>query len=164
MSKKIMVTKSSMPPFEEYIEKIRPLWDSAWLTNMGNLHKQLEEAMKEYLAVSQLSLMVNGHMALELALAAMKFPQGSEVITTPFTFISTTHAIVRNGLKPVFCDIKMSDFTIDEEQIEELVTEKTAAIIPVHVYGNVCAVEKIQTIAEKYNLKVIYDACIRCKI
>lgn len=153
-----MVTKSSMPPFEEYIEKIRPLWDSAWLTNMGNLHKQLEEAMKEYLAVSQLSLMVNGHMALELALAAMKFPQGSEVITTPFTFISTTHAIVRNGLKPVFCDIKMSDFTIDEEQIEELVTEKTAAIVPVHVYGNVCAVEKIQTIAEKYNLKVIYDA------
>jgi dTDP-4-amino-4,6-dideoxygalactose transaminase len=88
----------------------------------------------------------------------MKFPRGSEVITTPFTFISTTHAIVRNGLQPVFCDIKLSDYTIDEDKIEELITEKTVAIVPVHVYGNVCAVEKIQQIAEKYNLKVIYDA------
>lgn len=156
--KKILVTQSSMPSYEEFVEMIKPLWETHWLTNMGILHKQLEKELKDYLAVSELSLMVNGHLALELAITAMKFPRGSEVITTPFTFISTTHAIVRNGLKPVFCDIKMSDYTIDEEKIEELITEKTVAIVPVHVYGNICAVEKIQKIAEKYNLKVIYDA------
>ncbi len=156
--KKILVTQSSMPPIEEYIEKIKDLWDSRWLTNMGELHGELESKLKEYLKVNELSLIVNGHMALELALAAMKFPMDGEVITTPFTFISTTHAIVRNNLKPVFCDIKMSDYTIDEEKIEELITDKTVAIVPVHVYGNICAVERIQEIAEKYNLKVIYDA------
>lgn len=143
---------------QEYIEEIQELWNTRWLTNMGKLHKKLELELKNYLGVNELSLMVNGHMALELTIAAMKFPPGSEVITTPFTFISTTHAIVRNGLNPVFCDIKMNDFTIDEEKIEELITDKTVAIIPVHVYGNICAVKKIQAIAEKYNLKVIYDA------
>lgn len=102
--------------------------------------------------------MVNGHMALELAIQAMNFPEGGEVITTPFTFISTTHAIIRNKLNPVFCDIKMDDYTIDEEKIESLITEKTVAIIPVHVYGNICNVEEINKIAYKYNLKVIYDA------
>lgn len=158
MNQKIMVTQSSMPPIEEYIEEIKELWETHWLTNMGNLHKKLEQELREYLKVNEISLMVNGHMSLELAIAAMKFPRGSEVITTPFTFISTTHAIVRNGLKPVFCDIKMTDYTIDEDKIEELITEKTVAIVPVHVYGNVCAVEKIQKLAEKYNLKVIYDA------
>lgn len=158
MLDKILVTQSSMPPMEEYVEKIKTLWDTHWLTNMGTLHKELEYKLKEYLEVKEISLMVNGHMALELAIAAMRFPRGGEVITTPFTFISTTHAIVRNGLKLVFCDIKMEDYTIDEEKIENLITEKTVAIIPVHVYGNICAVEKIQKIAEKYNLKVIYDA------
>ncbi len=158
MKKNIYVTKSSMPSWEEYTEMIKPLWDSHWLTNMGAFHEKLEKDLKEYLKVEGISLIVNGHMALELAISAMKFPRGSEVITTPFTFISTTHAIVRNGLKPVFCDIKMSDYTIDEEKIEELITEKTVAIVPVHVYGNICAIEKIQAIAEKYNLKVIYDA------
>lgn len=158
MSEKIFVTKSSMPPMEEYIEKIKVLWESHRITNMGDLHKELEKELCRYLGVNHISLMVNGHMSLELAIAAMKFPKGSEVITTPFTFISTTHAIVRNGLKPVFCDIKLTDYTIDENKIEELITEKTVAIIPVHVYGNVCAVEKIDKIAEKYNLKVIYDA------
>lgn len=156
--KQILVTQSSMPSMQEYIEEIQELWDTHWLTNMGKLHKKLETELKKYLGVNELSLMVNGHMALELTIAAMRFPPGSEVITTPFTFISTTHAIVRNGLKPVFCDIKMSDFTIDEEKIEELITDKTVAIIPVHVYGNICAVKQIQAIAEKYNLKVIYDA------
>ena len=102
--------------------------------------------------------MVNGHMALELAIQSFGFPKGAEVITTPFTFISTTHAIVRNGLQPVFCDVKLSDGTIDETKIEELITEKTVAILPVHVYGNVCNVEEIQRIADKYSLKVIYDA------
>lgn len=146
-----------MPPFEEYIEMIRPLWDSHWLTNMGSYHKELEQQLTEYLGVDHVSLMVNGHMALELAIQSMGFPEGAEVITTPYTFISTTHAILRNKLTPVFCDIK-EDFTIDESKIEELITEKTVAIIPVHVYGNICDVDKIQEIAFKYDLKVIYDA------
>ena len=155
---KILVTRSSMPDYEEYIEAIKPLWDSHWLTNMGTYHMELENKLKEYLGVLQISLMVNGHMALEMAIQAMGFPEGAEVITTPFTFISTTHAIIRNHLKPVFCDIKLCDGTIDEIKMEELITEKTVAIIPVHVYGNVCNVEEIQKIADKHNLKVIYDA------
>ena len=155
---KILVTRSSMPPYEEYIEAIKPLWESHWLTNMGQYHKQLEKELKEYLDAPELSLMVNGHMALEMAIQAFDFPEGSEVITTPFTFISTTHAIVRNHLQPVFCDVKISDGTIDESKIEDLITEKTVAIVPVHVYGNVCNIEGIQRIADKYNLRVIYDA------
>ncbi len=158
MNDRILVTQSSMPSYEEYIEAIKPLWDTHWLTNMGTYHKQLEAKLTDYLGVPGLSLMVNGHMALELAIQAFGFPEGSEVITTPFTFISTTHAIVRNHLKPVFCDVNWEDGTIDESKIEELVTEKTVAILPVHVYGNVCNVEEIQRIADKYNLKVIYDA------
>lgn len=154
----ILVTKSSMPSYEEYIEAIRPLWDSHWLTNMGTYHEQLEAELKKYLDVPEISLMVNGHMALELAIQAFEFPEGSQVITTPFTFISTTHAIVRNRLEPVFCDVKPTDGTLDETKIEELITEKTVAILPVHVYGHVCNVEGIQAIADKYNLKVIYDA------
>ena len=138
MSQRILVTQSSMPSYEEYIEAIKPLWDSHWITNMGTYHKELEKCLKEYLDVDDLSLMVNGHMSLELAIQMMGFNEGDEIITTPFTFISTTHAIVRNKLKPVFCDVKLSDGTIDENKIEELITEKTVAIIPVHVYGNVC--------------------------
>lgn len=158
MNKKILVTQSSMPSYEEYIEAIKPLWDTHWLTNMGVYHQQLEKELKEYLDVPELSLMVNGHMALEMAIQTFGFPEGSEVITTPFTFVSTTHAIVRNHLKPVFCDVKLSDGTIDENKIEDLITEHTVAIIPVHVYGNICNIEKIQEIADKYNLTVIYDA------
>ena len=122
-NEKILVTQSSMPPYEEYIETIKPLWDSHWLTNMGIYHRELEEKLKEYLNVPELSLMVNGHMSLELAIQAFDFPEGSEVITTPFTFVSTTHAIVRNRLKPVFCDVKMSDGTIDETKIEDLIKD-----------------------------------------
>jgi len=158
MQDKILVTQSSMPPYEEYIEAIRPLWETHWLTNMGKYHQELEERLKKYLGVPGLSLMVNGHMALELALQVFDLPEDAEVITTPFTFISTTNAIIRNHLKPVFCDIKLEDGTIDEGRIEELITENTAAIMPVHVYGNVCNVEKIQDIASKHHLKVIYDA------
>ena len=154
----IKVARSSMPPYEEYIEAIRPLWESHWLTNMGQYHRQLEQKLKEYLGVKELSLTVNGHMALELAIQAYDFPEGSEIITTPFTFISTTHAIVRNGLKPVFCDIKPDDGTMAESKIEDLITGNTVAILPVHVFGNICNVEGIQKIADKYNLKVIYDA------
>ena len=158
MDDKILVTCASMPPYEEYIEAIKPLWDSHWITNMGIYHQELEKQLKKYLDVPELSLMVNGHMALELAIQAFDFPEGAEVITTPFTFISTTHAIVRNRLQPVFCDVKVTDGTIDETKIEELITEKTVAIVPVHVYGNVCNIEEIQRIADKHGLKVIYDA------
>lgn len=158
MDEQILVTRSSMPPYEEYIEAIKPLWDTHWLTNMGVYHRELEEKLKAYLDVPELSLMVNGHMALEMTIQAFGFPEGSEVITTPFTFISTTHAIVRNRLKPVFCDVKEEDGTIDETKIEDLITERTVAILPVHVYGNVCNVEAIERIANKYDLRVIYDA------
>lgn len=158
MDDKILVTRPSMPTYEEYIEAIKPLWESHWITNMGTYHRQLEEELREYLDVPELSLTVNGHMALELAIQSFDFPEGAEVITTPFTFISTTHAIVRNHLKPVFCDVKETDGTIDETKIEELITENTVAILPVHVYGNVCNIEEIQRIADKYSLKVIYDA------
>ncbi len=156
--KKVFVTRSSMPSFEEYCEAIRPLWDSRFLTNMGTYHHQLEGELAEFLHAPMVSLTVNGHMALELAIQSFDFPEGSEVITSPFTFISTTHAIVRNRLQPVFCDVKESDGTIDETKIEELITPKTVAILPVHVYGHLCNVEAIQKVADKYGLKVIYDA------
>ncbi|MFQ9386204.1 MAG: DegT/DnrJ/EryC1/StrS family aminotransferase [Coprococcus phoceensis] len=154
--KKILVTRSSMPSIEEYIDEIQELWDSHWLTNMGEKHRQLEVELKKYLGVNRISLFINGHMALELAIQAMNL--SGEVITTPFTFASTTHAIVRNGLTPVFCDINPEDFTMDVNQLERLITDKTSAIIPVHVYGNVCNVEEIRRIAKRYGLKVIYDA------
>lgn len=157
-SSRIFVTRPSLPPYEEYIEMIRPLWESYLLTNMGKYHRELEEKLKEYLQVSELSLLVNGHMALELVIQAFDFPEGGEVITTPFTFVSTTHAIVRNRLKPVFCDVKPEDGTIDENKIEAMITEDTVAILPVHVYGHVCNVSQIQRIANQNNLKVIYDA------
>lgn len=145
-----------MPEFEEYIEEIRELWDTHWLTNMGTKHKNLESQLLYYLNVPNITLFTNGHLALECIIAALNLR--GEVITTPFTFASTTHAIVRNGLKPVFCDINPDDYTIDVEKIESLITEKTSAIIPVHVYGNVCDIEAIDRIAKKHNLKVIYDA------
>ena len=154
----IFVTRSSMPEYEEFIEAIKPLWESHWLTNMGKYHKELEAKLEKYLEVPQVSLMVNGHMALEMAIQAFGFQRGSEIITTPYTFISTTHAIVRNGLEPIFCDVKEEDGTIDESKIENLITEKTVAILPVHVYGNICNVKAIKEIADKYRLKVIYDA------
>lgn len=154
----ITVTRASLPPYEEFIEAIRPLWDSRRLTNMGSYHRELEMQLCRYLGVPYVSLMVNGHMSLEMVIQAFEFPKGSEVITTPFTFVSTTHAIIRSGLSPIFCDIKLSDYTIDEDQIEELITEKTVAILPVHVYGNVCNIERIEEIANKHGLKVIYDA------
>lgn len=156
MNKQILVTRSSMPSFEEYCEEIKELWDSHFLTNMGVKHKELEKNLKEYLKCDNINLFTNGHLALECALKV--FDLEGEVITTPFTFASTTHAIVRNGLKPVFCDINPIDYTIDVEKIESLITDKTCAIVPVHVYGNLCNVEKIEEIAKKYNLKVIYDA------
>lgn len=155
---KILVTRSSMPSIDEYVNEIKDIWESHHLTNMGPKHNQLHIELKKILKVPNIELFTNGHMALELCIQAFGFKEGGEVITTPFTFSSTTHAIVRNGLKPVFCDISKEDFTIDVSKIENLITNNTVAIIPVHVYGNICDVEKIDNIAKKYNLKVIYDA------
>lgn len=154
--KEILVTKALLPSYEEYCEAIRPLWDTHWITNMGEYHKELEHKLKVSLGGENLSLFCNGHMAIELTLQAMEL--NGEVITTPFTFVSTTHAIVRNGLTPVFCDINPRTFTIDVNKIEELITDRTCAILPVHVYGNICEIEQIEQLAKKYNLKVIYDA------
>ena len=167
---RILVTRSSMPTLEEYIDEIKDLWNTHWLTNMGVKYKNFQEQLLKYLNVPFVEMLSNGHMALELSLQALKLSNVScnslekncfkkmEVITTPFTFASTTHSIVRNGLSPVFCAIKEDDFTIDENLIENLITDATVAIMPVHVYGNICNVTKIQKIADKYGLKVIYDA------
>lgn len=154
---KINVIKSSLPDLDEYVDEIKDIWDSHWLTNMGIKHETLKEELKKYLKVDNIDLLTNGHMALELSIQALGLTTG-EVITSPFTFASTTHAIVRNGLTPVFCDIDPDTYCIDANKIEDLITDKTVAIMPIHVYGNICDVEKIDEIAKKHNLKVIYDA------
>lgn len=154
--KKINVTRSSMPSYEEYCEAIKPIFESKWLTNMGPIHNEFQEKVSAYLGVENVSLFTNGHLALCIAIRALNLT--GEVITTPFTFASTTHAIVDCGLTPVFCDVNPDTYTIDVDKIESLITEKTSAIMPVHVYGNACDVDKIDAIAKKHNLKVIYDA------
>ncbi len=153
---RILVTRSSMPTYEEYEKEIKEIWESHWLTNMGPKHKALQASLKAFLGVEQIDLLTNGHMALELSMQALGLR--GEVITTPFTFASTTHAIVRNGCIPVFCDINPEDYTIDVTKLETLITDRTSAIVPVHVYGNICNIEEIQRIADKHGLKVIYDA------
>ena len=156
LDKKIMVTKSFLPPYEEYCKEISEIWDNHWLTNMGIKHENLKNELKKILKVTNISLYTNGHLALEAAIKGLKL--SGEIITTPFTFASTTHAITRNGAKPIFCDINLENFTIETKKIESLITDKTVAILPVHVYGTPCDVDEIERIAEKYNLKVIYDA------
>ncbi len=152
----INVTRSSMPDFEEYCNEIKELWDSRWLSNRGVKHKKFEEELQEYLGVAHVSLFANGHVALEVSINA--FDLQGEVITTPYTHCSTTHAIVRNGLTPVFCDVNERDYTIDTEQLENYITDKTCAIVATHVYGYACDVMNIEKIAKKFDLKVIYDA------
>ena len=144
-----------MPSYEEYCEEIKSIWDTVHLTNMGPIHNRLKEQIRTYLGVEHTELFVNGHLALYCALKALDLT--GEVITTPFTFASTTNAIIQAGCTPVFCDIK-EDYCIDESKIEALITEKTSAILAVHVYGNICNVEAIETIAKRHGLKVIYDA------
>lgn len=152
----IFLTKAFLPEFEEYINEIKDMWDTHWITTMGPKHNVLENELQKYMGVDNVSVFVNGHSALKLLANAMKLT--GEVITTPYTFISTTHAIVQNGLTPVFCDVNKDDFNIDVDKIEALITDNTSAIIAVHVYGNPCDVEAIDKIAKKHNLKVIYDA------
>lgn len=153
-----------MPSLEDYIEEIKPIFESHMMTNMGPVYKKFQHELIEYLDVKELSLFVNGHLALEMAIQALGLKEkgeqlgGGEVITTPFTFVSTTNAISRNNLKPVFCDISRENYCIDPDKIEELITDKTVGIVPVHVYGNICDIHKIESIANKHGLKVIYDA------
>ncbi len=145
-----------MPPLEDYINEISSIWETHWLTNFGPKHQELEKKLCDYLNVNNIALFTNGHLALEAALQVLGL--SGEVITTPFTFASTTQAIMRAGLKPVFCDINPDNYTIDVEKIEALINENTSAILPVHVYGNICDWKRIDEIARKYQLKVIYDA------
>ena len=152
----ILVTRSSMPPLEEYEAEIASLWESHWLTNMGEKHHQLEQDLRSFLGVDHIALFVNGHSALECVIEAMGL--SGKVITTPYSFASTTHAIVRKGLTPVFADIKPDDYTLDPACVERLVDDETCAIMPVHVYGNLCDVDALAEIARRHGLKVIYDA------
>ena len=156
--KKTTVTRTSLPPFEEFCAQIRPLWDSRILTNMGTLHEAFRAALEQYLEVPHAVPFTNGHLALEAALRALRLPAGAEVVTTPFTFVSTVHAIVRCGFVPVFCDVREEDGTLDPALSESLLTERTATVLPVHVYGNVCDVERIGAFAARNGLKVLYDA------
>ncbi len=154
--KSIYVVKPSLPPLEEFVEEIKEMWETGIMTHQGPKHNKLQAELQRFLEIPNITLFANGHLALELGLES--YQMKGEVITTPFTFGSTVQAILRNRLKPVFCDINPDDYTIDCDKIEDLITEKTCAIVPVHVYGNICDMERIQEIAERYNLKVIYDA------
>lgn len=153
---KINVIRSSMPPFGEYVDEIESIWENRWLTNAGPKHQALEDELAKMTGTPFVSLFSSGHLTLEAAFSI--FPAGSEVITTPFTFASTTLAIVRCGSVPVFCDIEPKFYTLAPEKIENLITEKTVAIAPVHVYGNLCDWRRIKEIADEHGLKVIYDA------
>ena len=155
-NKNIVVSRPFLPPFYKYLYEIKDIWKSGWLTNNGPKHDEFENKLLNFLNVKYLELFTNGHQALEIIIEGLNLK--GEVITTPFTFISTTNAILRNNIKPIFCDINYEDFTIDTNQIENLISKKTSGILPVHVYGNVVNIEDIEKIAKENNLKVIYDA------
>jgi len=155
-SKKIFVTKPSLPPLEEFLPYLEQIWDSKVLTNCGPFHHQLEAALCQYLGVKQLSLCANGSIALLTALQALRIT--GEVITTPYSFVSTSHSLLWNNLQPVFVDIDPVSLNLNPEKIEEAITPQTTAIMPVHCYGTPCDVENIQKIADIYGLKIIYDA------
>jgi dTDP-4-amino-4,6-dideoxygalactose transaminase len=163
-SKPIYVTRPLLPSREAVYRKIDEIFDSQWLTNNGPQHKLFEKALVNYLQVPQLSLVNNGTSALQLACQALRL--SGEVITTPFTFAATPHVLYWNNIKPVFCDIEENSWNINADKIESLITPSTSAILPVHVFGNPCNIERIQKIAERYGLKVIYDAshCFGIKI
>jgi len=156
MNKMIYVTQPSLPPLEEFLPYLEEIWENKWLTNNGPLHQQLEKALAGHLGVRYVSLFCNGMAALQTTMNCLEL--SDEVITTPFTFVATTHAIALHGCTPVFCDIDPETYNIDANKIEALITEKTSAIMAVHVYGKPCDTEKIEAIAKKYELKVIYDA------
>jgi len=153
----IFVTQPFLPPLEEFTELLKQIWDSKILTNIGPFHQKLEAALADYLGVKYISLFSNGTLALITALQALKIT--GEVITTPFSFVATTHSLWWNNIKPVFADIESKYYNLDPDKVEAAITPQTTAILAVHVYGNPCNVEAIQKIADAYGLKVIYDAC-----
>lgn len=152
----ITVTSPLLPSLDEFIPYLQQIWDSKWITNNGQFHKQLEAALAEYLGVEFVSLFTNGTLPLITALQALGIK--GEVITTPYSFVATTHALWWNGIKPVFVDIDPNTCNLNPDKIEAAITEKTTAIMPVHCYGVPCDTERIQAIADKYGLKIIYDA------
>ena len=154
--KQITVTSPLIPPLDEFTPYLEDIWKRKWLTNNGHYHQELEKALCNYLGVDYLSLFTNGTLALITALQELRIT--GEVITTPFSFVATTHSLWWNGIKPVFVDVEPNTFNLDPDKIEAAITPKTTAIMPVHVYGNPCDTVKIQEIADKYGLKVIYDA------
>lgn len=153
--KPVYVTQPSLPPLEEFIPYLEKIWNSKWLTNNGPFHQQLEKELADFLNVPYISLFANGTLALVTALQVLRIT--GEVITTPYSFVATTHSLWWNNIKPVFVDIEPEFCTLDPEKIEAAITPKTTAILPVHVYGNPCKIERIQDIADIYGLKVIYD-------
>lgn len=152
----IYVTQPNLPPLEEFIPYLQEIWNSKVLTNGGPFHQQLEQALCDYLGVKHLALFTNGTIALVTALQALRI--AGEVITTPYSFVATSHSLLWNGIKPVFVDIDPNTLNLDPAKIEAAITSHTTAIMPVHVYGHPCDVDAIQKIADRYNLKVIYDA------
>jgi dTDP-4-amino-4,6-dideoxygalactose transaminase len=154
--KPIYVTSPSLPPLAEFIPYLEKIWESKWLTNNGQFHQQFEAALAEYLGVKYVSFFTNGMIALQTGMRALGIT--GEVITTPFTFVATTHSIHLHGCTPVFCDIEPETFTLDPDKVESLITPRTTAIMPVHVYGNPCQHEKLKKIADAHGLKLFYDA------
>lgn len=156
MANPITVTSPLLPPLEEFTTILRDIWDRKWITNNGHYHQELEKALSEYLGIEYISLFTNGTLPLITALQALRIT--GEVITTPYSFVATTHSLWWNGIKPVFTDIDPNTGNLDPSKIEAAITPRTSAIMPVHVYGNPCDTKAIQEIADKYGLKVIYDA------
>src|SRR5450631_101438 len=152
----ILVTQPFLPPLEEFQTYLKDIWDSKWITNNGKFHQDLEKALCEYLGVKYISLFSNGTLALVTALQELRIT--GEVITTPYSFVATSHSLLWNGIAPVFVDIDPITLNLDPSKIEAAITPNTTAILPVHCYGNPCDVKKIREIADNYNLKVIYDA------
>ncbi len=156
MNKPIFVTEPSLPPLEEFIPHLQRIWANKWLTNNGEFHREFEKQLAEYLGVKYISLFTNGMIALQVGMQALRLT--GEIITTPFTFVATTHAIFWNSCTPVFCDIEPETLTLDPEKAEALITPKTTAIMPVHVYGNPCDDKKLRRIADSHGLRLFYDA------
>lgn len=156
MTKPIFITQPTLPPLEEFIPLLEQIWESKVLTNGGPFHRQLEDALCEYLGVKHISLFANATIALVTALKALRI--GGEVITTPYSFVATAHSLLWNNINPVFVDIEPRTLNLDPSKIEDAITARTTAIMPVHCYGNPCDVDAIEAIAKKHNLKVIYDA------
>ena len=154
--KPVFVTQPDLPPLEEFTELLKQIWDTKILTNNGQFHQQFEQELADYLGVKHISLFSNGTLALITALQALRIT--GEVITTPYSFVATTHSLWWNNIKPVFADIEPGYFNLDPEKVEAAITPQTTAIMPVHVYGNPCKMERFQQIADTYGLKLIYDA------